>query len=416
MPELQQPAVVIDVPPAPESWPLAKRILFRFAFAYFFLYTFPFPFDFTGFFFNIWDTPVQLVAKWIGADAAVKPNGSGDTTYNFVQLIVFAALALLITIAWSVIDRKRTRYDRAYVLFRMLLRFSLAAAMVRYGIAKVVPSQFPAPTLDRLLQTYGDSSPMGLLWTFMGASRVYSFFGGAGELTGGLLLTTRRTSLLGALISAAVMLNVAVLNFAYDVPVKLYSSHLLLMALIIALPDAKRLVDFFVLHRPIAPAPLPRLTRWRWTVVLGVVVRTLIVAYVVVTGFQQTLTFSRRYNSVAERPQIYGIWAIDKSASTGESLQWSRIVFDNKGWMGVMLDGNSRRRLWTAYATQNAIGVTKRDDPTWKGRVTYAQPDDHTLVLDGTWGGQPIHIVAHREPIPHFLLTSRGFHWINEYP
>jgi hypothetical protein len=64
---------------------------------------------------------------------------------------------------------------------------------------------------------------MGLLWTFMGASAAYTIFTGLGELVGGLLLTTRRTALAGALVSAAVMTHVAVLNFCYDVPVKLFS-------------------------------------------------------------------------------------------------------------------------------------------------------------------------------------------------
>lgn len=45
-----------------------------------------------------------------------------------------------------------------------------ATAMVAYGMFKISPSQFPAPGLSRLVQPYGDSSPMGLLWTFMGVS------------------------------------------------------------------------------------------------------------------------------------------------------------------------------------------------------------------------------------------------------
>ena len=46
------------------------------------------------------------------------------------------------------------------------------------------------------------------------------------------------------------MLNIAALNFCYDVPVKLYSLHLILMALFLLIPDAVPLMRFFVLHRP----------------------------------------------------------------------------------------------------------------------------------------------------------------------
>src|SRR5437899_11151387 len=103
--------------------------------------------------------------------------------------------------------------------------------------------QFPPPALDRLVQPFGDASPMGLAWTFVGASPAYEIFTGTGELLGGLLLTMQRTTLLGALVAAGVMAHVVALNFCYDVPVKLFSSHLLALALWLMIPDARRLFD-----------------------------------------------------------------------------------------------------------------------------------------------------------------------------
>ena len=56
----------------------------------------------------------------------------------------------------------------------------------------------------------------------MGYSRPYAIFCGLVETVGGLLLFWQRTTTLGALIVAASMANVAMLNFSYDVPVKLF--------------------------------------------------------------------------------------------------------------------------------------------------------------------------------------------------
>ena len=94
---------------------------------------------------------------------------------------------------------------------------------------------------------------MGVLWSFMGASLAYTIFAGATEVTGGLLLVFRRTASPGALVSFAVLANIVALNFCYDVPVKLYSVNLLLMAAFLAAPDATRLANALVLNRP-APA------------------------------------------------------------------------------------------------------------------------------------------------------------------
>ena len=183
---------------------------------------------------------------WVGrqvfhAEITVRPNGSGDTTYNYVQVYCYAVMAAAVAVAWTLLDRRRTDYTGLYRGLRVYVRFYLAAVMIMYGSAKVIKAQFPNPPLDRLLQPFGDASPMGLLWTFMGTSESYNIFTGAGELIGGLLLTARRTTLLGALVCFAVMSHVAALNFSYDVPVKLFSMHLLAISLFLMAPDLGRL-------------------------------------------------------------------------------------------------------------------------------------------------------------------------------
>ena len=49
------------------------------------------------------------------------------------------------------------------------------------------------------------------------------------------------------------MCNVVMLNFAYDVPVKLFSIHLLSMAIFIIVPDVKRLSNLFLFNRVVEP-------------------------------------------------------------------------------------------------------------------------------------------------------------------
>ena len=43
--------------------------------------------------------------------------------------------------------------------------------MVSYGMVKAIPLQMPSPSLTRLLEPYGNFSPMGVLWASVGASR-----------------------------------------------------------------------------------------------------------------------------------------------------------------------------------------------------------------------------------------------------
>ncbi len=196
----------------------------------------------------------------------VLPRGSGDTTYAWAKLFAITLVATLVAGVWTLVARfvrrrsDEPRGDSPWLrdLLRSYLRYVLALTMLTYGLIKAgfVATQFGPIGEWHLGRTYGASSPMGLVWTFMAASPAYTFFSGLSELLGGLLLLSRRTAALGAAISFGVMLNVVMLNFCYDVPVKQYSFHLAFMALVLLLGDARRLTNVFLRNRATEPVDL----------------------------------------------------------------------------------------------------------------------------------------------------------------
>lgn len=203
------------------NWSLPLRIGFRFLFAYLMAYT-------TALFgLSKWVVP------WMGRHALglkVEPlvggGGSGDRLFHWVQAFCVLAFAIGAAAVWSAFDRHRPHYRTLHAWLRPWLRYGLGVALIGYGMAKIIQTQFPHPSPMRLDRTFGASSPMGLLWTFMGFSAGYNLFAGLAEAIPGLLLFFRRTALLGALLAAAVMANVVALNFFYDVPVKIFCNCL----------------------------------------------------------------------------------------------------------------------------------------------------------------------------------------------
>lgn len=197
-----------------------------------------------------------MAHRWFGIEGdLVPPNGSGDTTYAYLTVLAFFLFAMIGAGIWSLVDWRKTDYAVPRDLLRSYLRFALALSMLGYGLAKVSLefNQFPTVGPYQLDKTWGNSSPMNVLWAFMGASRPYTIFAGLGEVAGALLLIWRRTTVLGAMVTFGVMVNVMVLNYCYDVPVKIYSTHLVMMSIMIILPEASRLVNVFLLNRT-APA------------------------------------------------------------------------------------------------------------------------------------------------------------------
>jgi hypothetical protein len=421
---------------APE-WGRAKRILFRFGFSYLVLYLLPSYLGLLGYiphagvlagwYMGFW----RAVVPWAGKQAlqrniTVFPNGSGDTTYNYVEIACFLVAAAGVALIWTLLDRRRANYARLYEWLRVYVRFGLAMAMIQYGVAKIVPGgQFGAPSLDRLLQPFGDASPMGILWTFMGASTTYTVFAGLTETLGGLLLTLRRTLLLGALVSAAAMVNVVILNFSYDVPVKLYSSHLLAMALFLALPDLRRLANLFVLNRAVEPAEYRPLFARRGLHRSALVFRTLFVAGFVALTLYDIYDSYKIYGDPALKSPFYGVWSVDELVVDGQvrpplltdGSRWRRVVFDYPQTLAIQSMSDSRERYGLKLdAAKRTLALTKRDNPAWKSTLTYQRPEPGRLLLEGTFDGKPVRAVLHRTVNPKFRLLTRGFHWINELP
>lgn len=261
--------------PGTAVWPLPLRIAFRFCFLYWLLYLVPsagtvslfdlLPFGGVGNKLAAWlGWPLAHLAHFVGfhvfrlsgVGADWHPTGAGDTAMQYTLVFCIAVTAALGTIVWSALDERRgvrREYRTAYAWLRLAVRITLAVALLSYGFVKIFPIQFGlAPGLASLNETYGQSSPMHLLWFFMEFSRPYAIFGGLMEAIPGALLLFERTETIGALGAAGVMLNVAMLNFCYDVPVKLYSMHLLAMSLFLLLPDFKPLWEFFVRRGPSA--------------------------------------------------------------------------------------------------------------------------------------------------------------------
>ena len=300
-----------------------------------------------------------------------------------------------------------------YAWLRLVLRFTLGAALLVYGFSKFFPLQFPSPSLLTLTGTFGESSPMKLLWTFMGASPAYTMFGGLAEIVPGLLLLFRQTSTLGALLGSGVMLNVVLLNFCYDVPVKLYSTHLLLASLFLLLPDAAALWHIFFAGRAAALGglmlpPWERRTLRRATYILRLLVFGSIF-------YQSGVSAYREWRQAPlGHPPLYGVWVPDRIDPAALRAAWSKVVFDRPAKM-LIIQADGERKWYDATLNERAqrIEFPKADKPS---ALQWVVGTDGTLVLTGSWLGDPVTITMHKLNPETFPLQTRGFHWVQEYP
>lgn len=473
--------------PPPAGWGLLARTAFRFAFVYWLLYSFAIvAFLPLNIFYTVvnrtttinsadppgWVQAVGLVATplgWVsqgtnwytvwscktflGIDTAppTDPSGSGDRQFMYCTAFGYLTIAIGVGVVWTIASElwmrlrthRRPSYDRLNALFRLILRTHLMFQMIVYGALKIWCNQFP-PIRDFQLETkYGDSSPMGLLWRFMEFSQPYTSFTGIIETLCGLLLICRRTTLLGALLSVGAMGQVFLLNMCYDVPVKLMSGHLLLMALTLVVQDWRKLTRFFVLAKPVEATPLPALfVRWKWFHRVGLVLRTLLFVGFAAVTLEQWFSEARK-NGILSTPQGYvGRWVGVEFERDGQPVSFPEqpanpplVQFKPSQWAGepgmqpVIRAGIQSQFAAFVFPDQTLVSylqsveadelvLTRRGDVNPMARLRMSFPEPNRMVLEGPFGQQQVKITLRRieEGKKEYALRSKGFNWIQEFP
>jgi hypothetical protein len=105
---------------------------------------------------------------------------------------------------------------------------------------------FPSP--DDMATPLGELSPMRLSWLFVGYSPAFGIFSGAMEVLAGLLSINRKIVSLRLITATDVFLRVAILNFSYDMPVKIFSIHRFLFSIFMLSYELKRLTNIIILN------------------------------------------------------------------------------------------------------------------------------------------------------------------------
>jgi hypothetical protein len=146
----------------------------------------------------------------------------------------------LLGFAWS---KWFLRFSENQILYfvQVSASYVLAFFLLKYGVDKIFKVHFYFPEPNTLFTPLGYLSKDILFWSTVGSSYSYSVISGILEIIPAILLLNRKTRLLGGFIAFGVMLHVLIINFSFDISVKILSSYLLILALILILPYAKSL-------------------------------------------------------------------------------------------------------------------------------------------------------------------------------
>lgn len=333
------------------AWPAWQRVINRAAFAYFVLFA-------TTSLLDVGNGPRRTLRTlrdpavgWFGhavLGARGSPNDSG-VRWGIANLVVPVMAAVAIAVVWSLAS-KRPEYRRLHGWMRLVLRYYVGIVMMIYGA---------------------------------------------------FLLFFRRTTTAGALLLIAVLSNVALLNFAYDVPVKQLSSNLLMAAIFLAAADAVRLIDVLVRNRPTRAADLGlALPRW---LARG---RRFVKPIVVAGATAVPLVFSAGVSPrLREAPPLFGIYDVRAFVRNGvavlplatDSARWRSVVFGRAGSMSIRLMTDSVRQMSIVLdSLTRSVTYQPRGAPAGRQVLRYETPGNGSLRVRGIYAGDSVDVTLEK--------------------
>lgn len=429
--------------PSDSSWPFLNRVLFRFFFVYFCLFFNPLTFftiipglSWLGAWFNY---PMEVLVNLFNEklfrikSQLVPMGGSGDTSYGWALFYTHFLLAVGGAALWSILDRRRSAYPKLYYFLGVGLRYTVAGIAFTYGILKVFAMQMYFPNLSQLATPLGDFLPMRFSWLFIGYSTPYQVFSGIAEVLVALLLIWRNSALLGSLLSVGVFTNVFMLNMSYDIPVKIYSFHLLLASIYLVWQERERLIGFFLKNAPTLPSAVyTPISRSTWFNVSRWVLKVffLITSFGMVTYDYYQYRLQYHADLTKELPPVdpgmYHVELFVKNGDTipeslADTLRWRDVIFDYNGAGSFSANDSTFRmrygRAYFDYRPDRLGTVLEWRKASWDSLplVVFDMeiPEKGRMLLNGVNQSDTLSLVLKKLP-RHFPLTERQFHWLSE--
>lgn len=359
---------------------------------------------------------LEKPVAWVGqhffkipGDIQLMNNGSGDTLFHNVLLIILLIISCIGTVIWSLAAKKETQYDRLNDVLRIAVRYYIAGMMIIYGVDKLFKTQFQYPDLFMLTTSLGDMTPKTLAWSFLGHSYLYNVFMGIAELSCVLLLF-RKTVSLGAVIAFMVSLNVMVVNYSFDVPVKMISTALVILSGFLLLNDLPKFYRLFFKGESISlqPTYVPLFTgKWK-------TIRILLKGLFIISNLGIVLAEDISYKmELNQKHPMYGYYEAD-SLNSSLSSPFDKIIINNAQSVRIVKDDEMQHLRMTTDSSEHSLQLISRVGSDTMFTFNFQYAPTGVLVLkknDSQWKYKRVY-----DNTSSFKLNQQPFEWISQYP
>ena len=187
--------------------------------------------------------------------------------------------------------------------------YYIAIILLKYGADKLFKGQFYLPEPNILFTKFGNLDQDILFWSLMGTSRSYSRILGSIEIGLAILLFFKKTRFLGLILAFFTFINILIINFSFDISVKLFSITLFLMS-VFALKDYWKPLYLIFIEKKSIPFQISELNVPEKIKSFVFPLKILMIGFVFLQVFLPYIT-SKSYNDdISKRPFLHGAYEV----------------------------------------------------------------------------------------------------------
>ena len=337
-------------------------------------------------------------------------NIESDSKEMYHVVILYLILSIIAASIWGIISRARKNEGSLYYWIHVISAYILSFFLFVYGFNKVFKLQFYIPEPNTLYTPLGQLSKDILFWSSMGSSYSYNLFMGLVEIIPALLLLFRRTRMLGAVISFTVLLNVLMINFGFDISVKILSSFLLFLSLVILVPYATKLFSFFFQVNNKVPSSTLSFEVEKTKKLI--IFKSCIICCIL---FETLFTYFNTNNfndNMQNRPLFHGAYEVlnapNSTSQFGNLQQIKRIFIHRKGFFIIQFQDDKMKDFQMKTNT-----LTNTIDVYTVNRKMTLKITPREIIWNEK--NTPVHLLMKKLNWEKLPLLRDEFHWISEF-
>lgn len=338
-----------------------------------------------------------------------------DSASMYVLIFLLLISSFLISWLFQYVNRWEQNRIKIHLFLKSLFFYYLLLILLKYGLDKIFKSQFYQPEPNTLYTPLGMIDKDLLYWTSMATSRAYNIFTGSVEVLAAIFLYFKKTRFAGLLLATTSLLQVVVINFGFDISVKLYSLFLFSLSLYLLSPGLGRLYSFLFSFK-IIPPPQENLDSSKKKPFLKIFSNYLIACFILVESFYPFVNGNNFNDDTTKRPFLHGAYAVQNVIDGADTLSETIYPFKNffihrNGYLIFQDKKDALQDFSLTYDTANQL-LLLTDYKQQKLVLKYNYiPRDSLLILQYPIAGKEYKLVGKAMDWRGLPLLKKSFHW-----